>query len=294
MQGRGQGVLGDPAVAGGLAGVGLRGRVAQRVLDTGQGSEAFVPAALDVLLGRGVARVAPEVAEPAREVPAAVLVRVGTQLPDQAHRLRSLRQQVHRAGGQVGRGERGRMAVGEGGLQLGGAGALFVAQPGDESDRRDPHIGAAALGAGLAGLLPGPVAVEQTAGGHAGAAGGPVVVGRVVPVDELLAHRAGQPERGEQPAVHGGADATPQGQCHLGVVGDVRGLRQPHRAPRPALGEDRRHVVELGREAQGVAEREPGQRAGGGLLGEGPGRDHVLLPSGLSSGGCRAVAAPAR
>lgn len=37
-------------------------------------------------------------------------------------------------GGEVGGGERGRVPVGEGRLQLGGARALFLAQPGSESE----------------------------------------------------------------------------------------------------------------------------------------------------------------
>ena len=59
-----------------------------------------------------------------------VLLRVRAQQADQSGRLGALREQAHRVRGEVGRGERGRVPVGERGLQLGGARALFVTEPG--------------------------------------------------------------------------------------------------------------------------------------------------------------------
>ncbi|GAA3105693.1 hypothetical protein GCM10017687_16740 [Streptomyces echinatus] len=193
---------------------------------------------------------------------------VGAQLPDEPGRVGAPGEQMDGAGGEVGGGERGRVAVGERGLQLSGAGTLFVVEAGGKADRGDPHVGAAALGADLAGVLPAPaLVVQQGARGQAGVARRPVVLRRVVPVRELLAQRPLQPVRREVPALHGRAERAPEGEGHLGVVGDEGPLGQLHLPPGPERREDRRHGLELGREAEGVPEGEAEECSGGRLLG---------------------------
>ncbi|CAM5561136.1 hypothetical protein SSPIM334S_00416 [Streptomyces spiroverticillatus] len=158
------------------------------------------------------------------------------------------------------------------------------------------------LSAAQRGLLPGQVAVEQPAGDHAGPPGRPVVLRGVVPVDELLPHRPLHPPRPQRPPRQGGAQPTTERQRHLRVVRDERLLRQLHLPPRPALRQNRRYVVELGRKAERVPEREPHHRPGGGPLrlcsshrqAPSPEVSPAESTTGLSSGGCNTTALPAR
>ncbi len=195
-----QGLLRDPALAGGPAGVGFRRDGAYGLLEAAQDLQALVPAARDEVLRGGVLGAGPQVAEPELVVAGAVLVGVGAQQADQAGRFGAFRQQPYGVRGEVGGGERGGVAVREGGLQLGGARALFVGEAGDEAYRGDAHVGAAALGVDLAGVLPGAVLTgQQLAGAQARVAGRAVVLRGAPPLHELLAHRAFQPLRAERP-----------------------------------------------------------------------------------------------